>query len=182
MDNNAQTIAGKALEICEGFKGYTIETSGKYEMAVIDLKRAREMLKAVDEEEKRITLPLNEGLRKARDFFKPVKQKLETIIAKINEEMFRYRKAEREKACIAQQEIDKQTEDIFTPQVVPNIPQTGIRIRKNWRFEIVDEKKINPKFFIPDLRTIGEVVRQFKEKAPLIVGEGIKVYFEETSF
>uniref|UniRef100_A0A6H1ZCA6 Uncharacterized protein n=1 Tax=viral metagenome TaxID=1070528 RepID=A0A6H1ZCA6_9ZZZZ len=183
MDKSAQELTETAMGIYEALQNYAISTPDKYECAVVELKRAKTILKALDEEEKRITKPINDGLKKARDFFRPAKARLQEIIDKVNLEMSRFRAIQQKKAKEEQEKIDKQAdrEDIFIPQVEVNIPQTEVKIRKNYRYEVVNPAEIRPQFMCPDDKAIKEIVFKMKEKAVDIVG-GIRVYFTETSF
>lgn len=66
-----------------------------------------------------------------------------------------------------------------TPVVVPNVPKTEARTRKNWTFEITDANAIPREFLMPDTKKIGEYVRAMKESASIA---GVKVFFTETNY
>lgn len=50
---------------------------------------------------------------------------------------------------------------------------SGVSIKENWQFEIIDEAKIPREYLTPDLNKIRQVVKALKEKANI---PGIKVY------
>jgi hypothetical protein len=65
--------------------------------------------------------------------------------------------------------------------VAPAIPKvSGIVARELWRFEIVDESKIPREFLMPDERKIGALVRALKGDAQAILGQGVRVFSEES--
>jgi len=177
-------LTEQALKIYEDLKDYKIETADKYELAGADLKKAKELLKAIDEKRKEMTRPLDEAKRKIIGFFRPAQEKLNLIVSKINQEMFAYRRKQEEEARKKREEMEKQAEDddLFIPEVKPNIPKTEVKVRKVWKFRVKDKAKIKMDFLIPDEKTIGELVRKLKDKAVSIVGEGIEVYYEEVSY
>jgi hypothetical protein len=64
----------------------------------------------------------------------------------------------------ADQEADA-ARNVPDVKVQPNVPTiSGIRARVNWRFRIVDAKKIPREFLVPDEAAIGRLVRQTKDK------------------
>ena len=167
------------------YKPFEVVTSEDYEKAAQVLKSAKSMLKVVDEKEKEVTRPLNEGLKKARALFKPFKEQLNGVVSKISGNMFAFRKIQEEEARKKQEELDRQKspDDIFTPEVEVAIPKTEVRVRTNWRFKVIDKSKLKPDFLIPDERSIGEFVRKFKNQASKWIGEGaVEIYKEETSY
>ena len=176
-------LTEQALKIYEDLKDYKIETADKYELASTDLKRAKELLKAIDEKRKEMTKPLDDAKKRIMAFFRPAQDKLNLIISKINQEMFAYRRKQEEEARKKKEEMEKQAEDdLFIPEVKPEIPKTEVKVRKVWKFRVKDKTKIKMDFLIPDEKTIGELVRKLKDKAVSIVGEGIEVYYEEVSY
>jgi len=176
-------LTEQALKIYEDLKDYKIETADKYELASTDLKRAKELLKAIDEKRKEMTKPLDDAKKRIMAFFRPAQDKLNLIISKINQEMFAYRRKQEEEARKKKEEMEKQAEDdLFIPEVKPEIPKTEVKVRKVWKFRVKDKTKIKMDFLIPDEKTIGELVRKLKDKAVNIVGEGIEVYYEEVSY
>jgi len=180
-----QELKEQALTLCEGFKGYEVSNSDQYELAAGDLKKAKEMIKALDAKRKEMTKPLDESKKKIMAFFKPATDKLNGAVAIINQAMFVYRRKQEEIAQKQREEIGASSgeEDIFTPEVKAEIPKTEIKVRKSWKFKIKDKSKIDDKFLIPDEKTIGELVRKIQDKAEYIVGKGsIEIYFEETSY
>lgn len=55
----------------------------------------------------------------------------------------------------------------------------GVSVRRIWDFEVVDESKIALEFMVPDLVKIRKAVRAHGQRAPKVVGQGIRV-FERT--
>lgn len=183
MNDQAKQLTDQALAVCDDLQNYTIATADKYEIAAKDLKMAKEMIKAIDDKRKEMTRPLDESKKKIMDFFRPVTTRLNSVVSKINVEMSSFRRKQEEIARQKNEAADEETggEDMFVPQAEPAIPKTEVRVRKTWKFKVVDKNKIDAKFLIPDEKTIRELVSKLKEKAVDIVG-GIEVYCEETSY
>lgn len=185
FDEKTKQLTDTALKVCDNLAGYKIETTEKYELAVADLKAAKELLKAVDAREKEITAPLNQGLKRARDFFRPAKNRLQAIIDKINSEMFSFRRAQEAEAKKKEEELAASApeEELFTPEVKPDIPKTDAKVRKNYKYELLDLTKVDGKFLQINDKLVSELVRKLHEQAEEIVGKGsIRVYFEETTY
>ncbi len=185
MDDKAKELTNQATAICEGLKDYSITTPSKYELASSDLKKAKEVIKAIEERRKEMTRPLDESKKKIIGFFKPYVERLNGIVSTINREMSTFRRKQEEEARKKQEELDKQTnkDDIFTPQAEVEIPKTDIKVRTIWKFKVIDKNKLKPDFLIPDEKSIGEFVRKFKNDAHKWIGEGaVEVYTEETSY
>jgi len=50
---------------------------------------------------------------------------------------------------------------------IPEKPQADVSLRTTWDFEVVDADKIPRKYMVPDLVTIGKVVRAMKDQADI---------------
>ena len=171
----AQTITDTSFEIA---------TPQDYERASLILKNTRQLLKYIDQKEKEVTRPLNEGLKKARALFKPWKMKVNEVIIKLNSSLNAYARKQREEAAKKQAELDKQTnpDDLFKPIAEPEIPEV-LKTRKIWKWRLKDKGKMKFDYLVPDEKTINELVRKLKDKAEKIIGEGsIEVFYEETHF
>ncbi len=178
-----EDVKNQVTDICQTAK-FKIVSPDDYEKASVVLKNTRKLLKAIDEKEKEITRPLREGIEKTRGLFKPYKEALNRVIRELNFQAADFRRRQAEEARKKQAEFDKQVnpDDIFKPIVEPEVPKVeGLRVRRNWKFRVVDINKVNKQFLIIDDRKVGEIVRAMKEKAVEIVG-GIEVFVEETTY
>lgn len=166
------------------YNNFTITTPSEYEKSSFLIKKLREKVRQIEKKRKDFTQPLLDLKRKWDNLFKKPITILEDIISKINQEMFAYRRKQEEEARKKKEEMEKQAEgdDLFVPEVKPEIPKTEVKVRKIWKFRIKDKTKIKMDFLVPDEKTIGELVRKLKDKAVNIVGEGIEVYYEEVSY
>ena len=178
-----EDVKTRVTDICQTAK-FEVVSPVDYEKASIVLKNTRKLLRVIDEKEKEVTRPLWEGLEKARGLFKPYKEALNRVIRELNSQTAAFRRKQAEEARKKQAEFDKQVkpDDIFKPVVEPEVPKVeGLRVRKNWKYRVVDINKVDRKFLIVDERKVGEIVRAMKEKAVEIVG-GIEVFVEETTY
>lgn len=183
IEPQAKELTNQANQIYQDLAQYQIATPQEYETGVEAIKKARAIKKAIDEKRKEMTKPLDEAKKRIMDFFRPAMDKLDKIIIKVNQEMSAYRRKQEEEARKREEELKKQAreDDIFVPEVTPDIPKTDIKVRKVWKFKVVDKSKIDAKFLIPDEKAINELVRKLKKKAEDVVG-GIEVYYSETSY
>lgn len=72
-------------------------------------------------------------------------------------------------------------EPVYVPPVKVAAPPkvSGVKMRENWKFEIVDESKIPREFLTYDEKKIGQYVRAMKNGAKI---EGVRVYSETKAF
>ncbi len=185
VDKSSQKVTDEALEVCKSLENYVVDTEKRYEFAAVDIKEAKNMLKLVDSKEKSVTKPINEGLKNFRDFFRPAKTRLTSVIDRINSEMFTFRRRQEKEAREKQEEINKNVDkdDMFVPQAEVAIPKTEVKVRRNYKFRVLDINKIDKKYMVPDEKLIQSLVTKNHDKAEFIVGMGsIEIYFTETTF
>lgn len=161
---------------------FEIATQEDYVKAAEVIKQARKLLKNIDQKEKEATKPINQALKNIRNWFRPMKDQLKRVISELNSGMFKYKRIQeeerlKEEAKNKEIQPEEKSDIIFKPEEI----KPDIRIRKVWKFKVVDKSKIKPDFLIPDEKAIGELVRKLHEKAIDLVG-GIEVYFEETAY
>ena len=60
---------------------------------------------------------------------------------------------------------------------IPEKPQADVSLRTTWDFEVVDAEKIPRKYLVPDLVTIGKIVRAVKDQTDI---PGIRVFPKTT--
>ncbi len=60
---------------------------------------------------------------------------------------------------------------------IPEKPLADVSLRTTWDFEVVDAEKIPRKYLVPDLVTIGKVVRAMKDQADI---PGIRAFAKTT--
>jgi galactitol-specific phosphotransferase system IIB component len=72
-------------------------------------------------------------------------------------------------------ETPVQAAPVIVPKAVPKV--AGMSIRENWKFRIIDEKKIPREYLKVDEVKIGQVVRAMKSAANI---PGVEVYNEGT--
>lgn len=87
----------KRVSIMEASMPKAIVDQTTYDEAVAYGKQVSKMEKYIDEEEKKITAPLNESLKAARALFKPFKTKCEEVKASVKLQMSQYLIAEEQK-------------------------------------------------------------------------------------
>ena len=63
---------------------------------------------------------------------------------------------------------------VLVPKVEPKLQ--GISRKSVWKVKIVDPKKINPEFMVPDISAIEKTARALGPSAVRVIGPGIQVY------
>lgn len=81
-----------------------------------------------------------------------------------------------EKAEIKAASLETSAAAVVAPVITRDPPRVaGLQMREQWEFTIVDPKKVNAAFMIPDEKKIGATVRNLKGDAQAILGDGVKV-------
>jgi len=129
----------------------------------------------------------DEAIRKARRiFFQDMEDKRRAEEAKARELAQKEADKLLKKAVKAEEKgqtdkaeaLQEQAQQVasITPVIESKVEETaGISMRKNWKFEIIDENKIPRAYLTPDLKKIGAHVRALKEDCKI---DGVKVFFE----
>lgn len=109
-------IDAELVQQADGFlslaQGYSIAGPEMREAASVDLKRIKALAKSIDEQEKSITRPINEGLKRVRDMFRAPKEWLEKAEAALKGECLRWDgEQERERARLAAEAARKADEE-----------------------------------------------------------------------
>ena len=90
----AEQANSTALEIASAVSVLAVTDAAGYEAAGAQLFTAKTSLKRVEELEKKVTTPLNQALKAARDLFAPAKTRIKEAIAQIERPMAAYKLAE----------------------------------------------------------------------------------------
>jgi len=174
----------KELTIPKDIKKISVSSDKEMKSAVEMLSRANLHLDEITKEKEKLTKPLNQTLKEIRSRYKPVEEKLESIITAIRTELTRYQtiqineqKAEEDRISklVSKGKIDMETaiqkiESAPQPIVAMTTNSGSISFRPVRCFEIQDHKKI-PKEYILLNETM---VRANTEEIP-----GIKYWIEQ---
>lgn len=136
------------------------------------LKKAEALIKSAmlqfSSEQERIRQAEESRLREAQ---RKEALRLENLAAKARE------RDDEEKAA----EFDKRQADVESTQVfaapvaAPKV--MGVSTREIWTFEITDKDLIPREYMVPDLKTIGDMVRATKGKVPV---PGVRIFSRQT--
>lgn len=147
------------------------------------LKEVKDFQRRITSVKQDITRPLNEGLRNARDLFRPVETKIVEAEASIKAAMLMYEKEKAQKAQIEKDKIskrvDKGTMKFETAakkmETIPQTPTTlktrkgEVQFREVKAVEIFDVAKLSREYLIPD------TVKIRKDALSGIKIEGVRV-------
>lgn len=142
-------------------------------------RQAEAERKAVDAEIKRFTTPLSKAESVVKRMMSDYQAEQER---KRREETERRRREEEERRLTEAEETGD--ERVLDYPVAPEAPAaekpkaSGTYAVQVWKYEILDKRKINPGYLVPNERLIGQVVRSEKENAAAILGDGVRVYSE----
>ena len=177
-----KTKVNKSLQLSEEI---TIKDESTLSQAIDFLKKIKETGKIIKEKKELITKPLNEGLRNARDMFRPIEDNYfiaeKNVKAKIlewNNEQERIRRQKEEKLA---KRVDKGTMKMETAvkkiEQMPEVSNKGqagkVSFKTIRRVVVMDENVLPRKYLIPDMVKI----RKYAFSGAKI--EGVKVVEEK---
>jgi hypothetical protein len=192
IDNNEQR--GNAVELGKKLNGLTkdLETERLNQTRPLDATKKEIMdlytpvanacatmvntlkkaILAFDQEERR---KADEAARIARLKAEEEARKERERLAKLAEKQIDSGKVEKAEETIAKME---NVAPVVTPIIMPQIQkQKGESTRKNWKFEIIDEKQIPREYLLVDETKIRKVVQALKGDTNI---PGVRVYEEES--
>ena len=168
MDKELQIIE-KRVAKCEELKFKIVVNSQEtYDQALEFGKNVNRLIKEVDAQEKDITKPINDSLKKIRNAFRPAKDKLEAIKKEIAGVMVEYIRAEEAKKKLEAERLEKRLEkgtireDTVVKKLalaeetktVTNGGMTSVLVIKN-----IDMEKLPKEYLIVDE---GKIVRDYR--------------------
>lgn len=153
------------------------------------LARIKQMAKIIKERKEKITKPLNDALRSARELFAPFEQRTDEAERVVKGKILTYqqevnRKAAEEEAKIAKKVEEgkikfetgaKKIEQIERVENKVEGKKGFVQMRKIKKFEITDAGKLPRKYLVPDMVAIREDAVKNGIEIP-----GVRVYEEET--
>lgn len=154
-DQETYVAAGKAL------KQVTAAIKTVEEHYAEDKKRSYEIYKAVLDDIKTLSDPLS------------------TSKSKIKKAMDAYSADQKRRAIEAAEKAAAEQPDQAPLDLVVEKPViAGVTEVTYWQWELVDKSKLPLEFLMVDEKKIGALVRDMKDSAQGIVGDGIRVYSE----
>jgi len=181
-DEDCEMAAGMLRELAAGMRRVD---------EVFDpiIKKANAAHKEAIAKKREIVAPLLKGDRRLRDLVGDYRSEQERRRKAEEQERRRKAQAEEEERRLteaADLEASGQTEEaeavlerpmeVAVPLPPPPPKMDGVAVRMAWTFQIVDAKKIERDFLMPDEVKIGRLVRAIGLRARAMVGEGIEVY------
>ena len=152
-------VVEQSIQVMEKQMPSAIIDQATYDQATAYGKQVSKMEKFIDGEEKKITKPLNESLKAARDLFRPYKEKCAEVKAEVKDKMVIFIKQEEEKKRIQEERdlarLSKGTmkEETVTKKMVEremeSTTTTGTTF-KHLVIKSVDLKKVPVEYLILD--------------------------------
>lgn len=171
QQERAENLAGLEVKITD---------TPTYESAAGRLREIKARMKALEDERKAITRPLDASKKRIINLFRPVVESYQAAEKKIKAAMVAYDNVLEEKRRKEQEELEKiqaqaesagiEIEEITVAE--PERPQ-GISYREDWKFEVTDIEALPKKYMIPDEKTLAEIARSTKG---LVEIPGVKFY------
>ena len=214
LSEKAEEMAQEASNVLVTYQNSKIANNDQYTKAGEVLKEIKTRIKALDEERKSMTKPIDESKSRIMNFFrKPIgwlqdaESAIKRAMLSFQQEQDRIRREqerklaqeasereEREKKrlearalkadekgqeakaeALREQKEEVQHQAPILPDRVEKVQ--GISTKKIWKFEITDQNQIPREYMIPDLKTIGAIVRATKGAKPIA---GIHIFSEDT--
>lgn len=180
----------KSLTVADTrISGLVITDQKGLEDAADILGRIKQMGKIIKERKEKITKPLNDALKSARELFAPLESRCADAEGIVKQKILAYhqevnRKAQEEEAKIAKKveegklKFETGAKKIEAIERVENKVEgkTGtVQVRKIKKCEVVDAEKLPRKYLVPDMQLIKEDAIKNGIEIP-----GVRVYEEET--
>lgn len=147
----------------------TVNSKESYDTAGALVKQMKELAKMADIEEKKITDPLNQALKAAKEHFKPFKDEVKQIEEATKADMIKFLDKQQGK----QKALDKKFEDgeikkvstYVAHQEELTVQSRNSQVRGVQVLVIDDVNKVPREFLVPDEKLIKEALKAGKKVA-----------------
>lgn len=175
-------------------KAYVVDGPDMYSLAGNELKEIKSRRKAIDDQRKMMTKPLDESKAAIMDFFRTPLSMLDDAEAAIKRAMLTYQQEEqrkereaREKAAaearLIEAEAKAQNPDapppvvIMPPVKVAEVPKVkGISTRKVWKARVADAAQVPREYLLVDEQKLGALARATEGSVQV---PGVEFYSED---
>lgn len=202
FDQQITKVNRDTQRIIDQISSFKITNDDDYKQSAAFLVGIKQSTKFIDEifasqmdEAKEAKRLAEANLRRVKDkidFFKSPLSKAEQNVKKIMSEyqtaQEELRRVERQKAIAEEEERRLQYAIKSGTDAVLDIPinvekkisekpkADGTYTVETWHYEITDVTRISSNYMIPDEKAIAKVVKTMKDKAPTVLGGGVRVY------
>lgn len=170
------------------FKAFQITDAETYQFACDQVKAVKGQFKAWDEQEHSITKPINDGLKRARDMFRPVKTALEEIEKVLKGKISTFDYAQQQarqqalnEAAKALQAPETQAQGLaLLQQASSDAPKVqGVNGRRQVSFQVIDPNLVPREFCSVDEGKIRAAVKLGGAGTQI---PGVRVYEETVTY
>jgi len=105
MHKSLEVIESQVSKCMVAGQTLVITNQEEYDQALIVGKKVSTLLKMIEEDEKKITKPINDSLKMIRDKYRPFKTQVETVKEDIKNKMTKWFNEEEKKKRIAEERI-----------------------------------------------------------------------------
>lgn len=175
----AHQEANEAIELVRAFE---IRTAEDMKFAEEEKASVKAQWKHFEAQRVEATGPMNKALKVINGWFKPVQTVLKEMEGAWNDKLRAHARAQaaEQQRLIAEARAAEAPVEIRENLVAASasVPQTTMNtFVDKWVFEITDPEKIPAEFLSPDLKKIGTVVAQLKDKTAI---PGVRAWNEMT--
>lgn len=163
----AQTDLQPVKSLIEQAHEVKVVSAKDIEEAGYTLKKLSDSKKMVEDYRISMTKPLNESLRAINNFFKQFSEPLELVDRQIRNDIKAYNEQFKEKETIDQR-------DYAELSLAAKNKVGGVKLKKVWTFEIIDEKKIPASLMMVNEMKIKNRIREGVREIA-----GLRIYQEE---
>lgn len=182
MDKALQVIESQVNKCMVAGQSLVVTNQEEYDQALIVGKKVSALLKMIDEDEKKITKPINDSLKMIRDKYRPFKTQVESAKDEIKNKMETWFRSEEKKKRIAEEKIEARVlkgtmkeETAVNKLANMETVQSSGGMTSVLKVEIINIKDIPAEYLIANETAIKQAFREGKEIA------GVKCFYEKTA-
>jgi len=147
------------------------------------MTEVNKLSKEIESKRKEITQPINQSLKAANALFKPLKGVCDDVVRTVKGKILEFRREEDRKARVEEERRRKIQEAHVAKghtvrkevKSVQRQVSQQTRTMTQWKWDVEDLEKVPGKYWVLDMRKIGQEVRAGMRECP-----GLKIWSEQT--
>lgn len=184
MDKSLQVIEEQVTKCLVAGSALAVTNQKEYDNALIIGKKVSALLKMIDDDEKKITKPINDSLKLIREKYKPFKNKVEAVKQEIKDKMELWFKEEEKNKRIEEERINARLEKGTLKESTAvnklatlemNKAQTSGGMTSVLKVKLIDIKQVPAEYLLINESAIKSAFREGKEIS------GVNCFYEKSA-